>query len=109
MKCSRCHALNSSTDTVCSGCHQPLVQLDTTPTPQWAYFFAAACGAIPIVALGGFIPAALGVGGAGGCLKVSRLGSVPVILRLLVCVGITGSCWLLFALMLAAMMSQPRK
>jgi hypothetical protein len=105
MKCLHCLALNAPTDTVCFKCRQELVEVEHTVTPQWAYLFAAVCGAIPIVSLGGLIPAVLGVGGAGGCLKVARLGSLPIPVRLLLCVGITMGSWILFALLLVAMMS----
>jgi hypothetical protein len=109
MKCSRCQSLNAPGDTVCGVCHQPLVIVDTTPTPQWAYFFAVACGAIPILTLGGLIPALLGFGGASGCLTVCRMRSVPVALRLLACVGITAGCWLLFVLLMMAMVGTVAK
>jgi hypothetical protein len=108
MKCSRCHTLNAPADTVCSGCHQPLVRVNNTPTPQWAYFFAVACGAIPILTLGGLVPAVLGFGGAGGCLTISRINSLPVVLRLLACVVITAGCWLLFVMLVAAIFTARR-
>jgi hypothetical protein len=109
MKCSRCHSLNAAFDTVCAGCRQPLVRVDTTPTPQWAYFFAVACGAIPLLTLGGLIPAALGFGGASSCLAVSRVGALPSPLRLLACVVITGACWFLLVVLVAAIFAKPLK
>jgi hypothetical protein len=58
---------------------------------------------IPFVALGGMVPIMLGAGGWGGCLAVSRARFLPVVLRLLVCLGITLGCWFLFVAMLAAL------
>lgn len=40
--------------------------------PLWAWFFAIACFAIPVVSLGGAIPAALGCGAGGYCLTLAR-------------------------------------
>lgn len=103
MKCMHCLALNAPGDTTCGVCHQQLVHIEHTVTPQWAYFFAVACGAIPVIALGGLIPAALGLGGAGTCLKIARSGSVPMGLRLLTCVTVTALCWLLFVMLVLVM------
>ena len=110
MKCTHCHALNAPGDAVCGFCHQALDAVVSTPTPQWAYFFAVACGAIPIISLGGLVPAALGFGGASGCLAVSRFRSLPVALRLFLCLGITGACWAGFVLLVLAVVgTTPRR
>jgi hypothetical protein len=61
-----------------------------------------ACGIIPVVALGGIIPLAIGFGGAGSCLAVARAKSIPVALRLLACVGITILSWIIFGMLVAA-------
>src|SRR5262249_18875480 len=101
MKCSRCHALNAPNDVICSGCR---MSLDSTRagidaadaianTPQWAYFFVALCGVLPLLTLGGAIPVAVGLGGAGSCLKVARVHSMPGIARFFVCVLITAAAW----------------
>jgi hypothetical protein len=106
MKCPRCWAQNLATDTVCVGCGRKMVvQYDQ---PQWSYLFATVCGIIPIVALGGIIPITLGLTGASGCLGVSRMGNMPVALRLLACVGITVVCWGLFLLMLGAVLAEAK-
>jgi hypothetical protein len=104
MKCPNCYALNGPNDDVCYGCRTPLRRANTTRTPQWAYLFAAACGIIPILTLGGAIPAMVGFGGAGGCLTVARFASLPLVLRLFLCVAITGGCWLLMAVLFTAVL-----
>jgi hypothetical protein len=103
MKCPRCWALNSDNDTVCVGCGR--VVPPQIVTPQWAYIFATACGIIPVVALGGLIPVAIGVSGASGCVGVARLVSLPSAVRLLGCIGITLLCWFLFLGLIAVMMA----
>jgi hypothetical protein len=105
MKCPRCWSLNAPTDFACIGCGTPLAPYrQQTATPQWAYLFAVACGIIPIITLGGAFPAVIGFGGAGGCLSISRVSSLPVALRVLVCLVITVACWGLLALLLMEIM-----
>jgi len=72
-------------------------------TPQWAYLFAAICGMIPIVTLGGAIPAVIGVSGASGCLAISRMYSVSSFLRFFVCLIISVTCWLLLITLVVEM------
>ena len=69
-------------------------------TPAWAWIFAIACGAIPVISLGGAIPAVIGIAGASGCLAASRSPKMPTIAKLLVCIGITVVCWALFVLLI---------
>jgi hypothetical protein len=103
MKCPHCLALNCATDAVCFSCKSSLaparraaaLEKVKAATPQWAYLFAALCGAIPVVTLGGAIPVVVGLGGAGACMTVSRTYSVPAALRFLVCLGITAVAWLI--------------
>jgi hypothetical protein len=110
MKCTHCLALNTSGDTTCFGCGAPLaVQRQATATPGWAYVFAVACGLIPVVALGGCVPVALGIGGASGCLQVSRSRSIPGALRVGMCVGITFICWVLFGALIVAIAAATRQ
>ena len=110
MKCPHYLQLNASSDVYCYQCGARLPEAGSDPaaiaaaTPQWAYLFAVFCGIIPIISLGGAIPMALGFGGAGGCLAVSRRTSVPGVLRFLVCVGITIGVWIVFAALMAAVM-----
>jgi hypothetical protein len=65
------------------------------PIPAWAWPFAGACGIIPILTLGGAIPAAIGFGGAGGCVGVARDATKPLALRVGICAGIVVVCWVL--------------
>lgn len=66
--------------------------------PPWAWAFAAACIAIPIVAIGGLIPGALGGGGAAACVAISRADK-PAWVRASLCTGLTAACWGLFAML----------
>jgi len=112
MKCSRCLALNMATDTTCFRCGSSLQQQrkawSAADTPGWAYCFAVACGIIPIISLGGCVPVAVGLGGAGGCLQLARSHSLPVVLRVLGCVGITAVSWVIFGLLVIAVAQMAR-
>lgn len=70
--------------------------------PWWAWIFAAACAAIPIVTLGGAFPAGIGFGGAAGCVAASKLRNLPVAARIGACAGIAVGCWAGLFLLLAA-------
>jgi hypothetical protein len=61
--------------------------------PKWAWVFMIACGLIPVVTLGGGVPALLGFGGVGGVLSVSRLKRWSTGLRAGVCALIAVACW----------------
>jgi cation transporter-like permease len=65
------------------------------PIPAWAWLFAAACGIIPVLTLGGAIPGAIGFGGAAGCIAAARDSSKPLSTRITSCAGITVLCWVL--------------
>jgi len=52
-----------------------------------------ACALIPVVTLGGGLPALIGFAGVGGTLSVSRLNRWSVALRAGVCGLITLACW----------------
>ena len=117
MKCSRCHALNAPDDVICSGCR---MSLDPTRaaaatadaianTPQWAYFFVALCGVLPLLTLGGAIPVMVGIGGAGSCLKVARVQSLPGVVRFFACVVITGIAWCVVGLLVLAVFAESAK
>src|SRR5262249_39322361 len=105
MKCPGCSNLAAPTDTHCIRCGTPLRGGRSGYTPGWAYLFAGACGLIPIVALGGMIPIAIGLGGAGSCVSVARLSTVPVLVGVLLCLLITGGCGAGFAILIAAVMA----
>ena len=61
------------------------------PFPKWAWLFVVASGAL--VVFGGAIPVAFGLGGATGCIAVSR-SEKSVAIRVLLCVLITAGCWI---------------
>jgi hypothetical protein len=105
--------LNGPDDENCVACGRSLGRADLIArvekdeqirsTPGWVYFFATLCGAIPIVALGGIIPIGIGLGGASACLAVGRANSLPGVIRLMACIGVTICCWILFAVSMAAL------
>ena len=66
---------------------------DKPSIPAWAWVFAASCGIIPFLTLGGAIPGAIGFGGAGGCMSTARNRSLPLGIRFVVCLAITIGCW----------------
>ncbi len=67
--------------------------------PWWAWIFVILCALIPVVALGGAIPAALGAVGALLCLRVSARPNMHAAFRALACFGITIGVWILFILL----------
>ena len=77
----------------------PLPGSAADPVPKWAWVFMVACGLIPVVSIGGALPALIGFGGVGGTLSVSRLGRWSVALRAGACALITLVCWSAFALL----------
>jgi len=78
---------------------------ESLPIPIWAWVFAIGCIAIPVVSLGGAIPAGIGFGGAAAVIAYSKNPSVTKTKRLAVCAGITAVAWLLFVLLILAIMS----
>jgi hypothetical protein len=75
------------------------------PVPAWAWVFMIACALIPIISLGGALPALIGFGGVGGTLTVSRLKSWSVALRAGICALIALACWSAFGLLVTAVTS----
>lgn len=67
------------------------------PLPKWSYAFIVACVLIPIVTLGGAVPALVGVGGAAGCAAIARDESKPASKRVALCLGVTALSWAVFA------------
>ena len=112
MKCFKCMTLNGPDDDNCVSCGYSLGRAELIAklekdekirnTPAWVYFFATCCGAIPIVALGGIIPIGIGVGGVSACLAVGRASSLPGVIRLMACIGVTIACWILFVVSMMA-------
>jgi len=68
--------------------------------PKWAWAFIAACVAIPVVSLGGAIPAGIGAGGAVACAAIAKDSSKTKKKRIVMCLGVTAICWVLFVLMI---------
>jgi hypothetical protein len=84
-------------DDVCASCHTTLrgARARGAAGGEWGYLFAAACGVIPFLTLGGFVPVLVGLGGASACVQTARARGVPLVLRFLGCAGITAGCWVL--------------
>jgi hypothetical protein len=66
------------------------------PLHAWVWIFVAGCGLIPLVSLGGALPAAIGFGGAAGCYAIGKDDSKEVATRVMLCAGVTVLCWVLF-------------
>ena len=62
--------------------------------PAWVIAYVIICVAIPIVSLGGAIPALLGFAGATVCISVSK-STLPLPARLIICTLITIAAWIL--------------
>lgn len=66
------------------------------PIPKWAWIFASACFAIPVVALGGLIPGALGGVAGGLCLDIARKTGTTVRTRAIRCGAVVAASWIAF-------------
>jgi hypothetical protein len=73
---------------------QPTAPLQTIP--KWAWIFVVACVVMPIITLGGAIPALLGIGGAFGCVIISRHPTRSRRAKIMWSLGVTVLCWGLF-------------
>jgi hypothetical protein len=71
--------------------------------PWWGGIFIVACGAIPLLTMGGAIPTALGIGCAAACASISKKPNMPVMARVVYCAGVTIGAWGAFLLLLAGM------
>ena len=69
--------------------------------PRWAWIFVGVCGLIPVVTLGGAIPAVIGFSGAWGCSEISKR-SWHVAIRCIVCLIITIFAWVSLVVVLGA-------
>lgn len=61
--------------------------------PLWTWPFVVVCAAVPLVTMGGALPAAIGGGCAGACLGIARKPEWPVGMRVALCVLVTVACW----------------
>jgi hypothetical protein len=77
---------------------QPYIPLP--PIPWWLWIFIVACGSMPIISMGGAIPAVLGLGGAAICLSQGRNTKIPINFRILICIGVTIAAWLLYLVLI---------
>lgn len=73
--------------------------------PAWTWAFVAACGAIPIVSLGGAIPGVLGGLGAMACYGLARDGKGAKGRRVLYCGLVTIVAWGAFGTLALVMTS----
>ena len=75
---------------------------DADPVPKWVWGFIAACAIIPVVSLGGAVPAATAVAGVSGTLSVARFNRWSLALRAGAWALIALACWGLFGMLLMA-------
>jgi hypothetical protein len=80
----------------------PLPGSAADPVPRWAWPFMLACAAIPVVSLGGALPAAIAVAGVSGILSVARAGRWSAALRAGACALMMLASWGAFALVTTA-------
>jgi hypothetical protein len=71
----------------------PLAGSAADPVPKWAWIFMIACALIPVVTLGGGLPALIGFAGVAGVLAISRLNRWSVALRACMCGLVTLTSW----------------
>jgi hypothetical protein len=69
--------------------------------PRWAWLFGGACPAIPVVSMGGAIPAAIGFGGASLCGSIAKKQEKSPGARAALCAVVTAAAWGLFIGVLA--------
>ena len=69
---------------------------ESNPIPQWGWIFLVACGIIPVLTMGGAVPAAIGFAGVLPCLTVLRDKKMVNGKKGLFCSGITFMVWILF-------------
>ena len=63
--------------------------------PGWVWTFVVICMVIPIITVGGAVPAAIGVSGALGCISVSR-SKLAAGMRVFLCIVVSSTTWLVF-------------
>jgi hypothetical protein len=59
-----------------------------------------ACALIPVVTLGGALPALIGFAGASGTMTISRLNKRSRAVRVVACAAVTVVCWTALALLI---------
>ena len=63
------------------------------PVPKWAWPFMLACAAIPVVSLGGALPAMIAVAGVSVILSAARTSRWSAALRVGACALMMVACW----------------
>lgn len=71
--------------------------------PRWAWIFMGLCLLIPIVTMGGAVPAVIGFIGAWGCAGLASNKRWPIVVRVVLCLLVTITSWGGLALALAAL------
>ncbi len=81
---------------------QPVPGSAGDPIPKWAWIFMGLCIAIPVVSLGGALPAGIAGAGVGGTMTVARNRRWSTAMRAGACALITLACWGAFGVLLAS-------
>jgi hypothetical protein len=81
----------------------PLPGSAADPVPKWAWVFISACAMIPVISLGGAVPAVIAVAGVSATLSVARFNRWSVALRASACALIALACWSAFGLLIAVL------
>jgi hypothetical protein len=80
----------------------PLPGSAADPVPKWSWIFMIACAVIPVVSVGGALPAAIAGAGIGGTIAVVRARRWSTAMRAGACALIVVACWGAFGLVLAS-------
>jgi hypothetical protein len=80
----------------------PIPGSAAVPLPKWALAFMVACAVIPVVSLGGALPALLAIAGVRGVLYAARASRWSTGIRAGVCALIMVACWGSFGLVVIA-------
>ncbi len=63
-------------------------------TPRWGWIFVGLCLLIPLVTLGGAIPAAIGLLGTWGSSAVAGRKNWPIAIRIVLCIVVVVASWI---------------
>jgi hypothetical protein len=61
--------------------------------PWWIWMFVIAFAAIPVITLGGALPAVIAVIGAMWCVRIAILPTLNTGLKIFICFAVTASAW----------------
>ena len=79
---------------------QPVAAL--LPMPKWAWLYVIVCAVIPVLTLGGAVPVLIGIGGAVGCISVTRSSTRSNRAKVAWSIGITVAAWAAFLVFIGA-------